>query len=256
MECAGRDAADIAETLDRDAHAGDVPAPREQPPRQEALGREQAAVAGGLVTPVGAAHLDRLAGHHRAVVEARVQDIVGIEDPGHGLLVGVQVGRRDILERAELVEQLRGEAPRDAAQLALAQLLGIAHQPALGAAERHVDQLGQRDDLLGGDAGVVADAALARPENAVMHDPVALEAAHAVVVHFDREVDHVDALGLLQEIDQPLFQSQHVARRALELQFADRDRIEALLAVSRLRRIVAHVPVHRRKAAFRAVTDE
>ena len=228
----GGNAADVAVSLDGDAHSIHPLLTGNQASRKKTLGREQAAVAGGLVAAPGAAHLDRLAGHHRPIVVPRVQDIVSIENPRHGLLIGIQVGRGDILVGPEFIEQLGGKAPGDTPQFALAELLGVAHQTALGAAERHVDQralpghqLGQRNYLVHGHVGVVANTPLAGPEYAIVNHPVTLEALHAVVVHFHREVDHVDALGLLEEIDQATLQSLYVLRSAIELDLADRDRI-------------------------------
>ena len=63
---------------------------------------------------------------------------VGVHDPGHRLLVGVHVGRGNILFRADELDDLGCVAARHALQFALAHLFGIADDAALGAAERNI----------------------------------------------------------------------------------------------------------------------
>ena len=61
------------------------------------------AAAGRLAAAQRSADLDRLAGHHGG---RRVADVhrVGVHEPGHHLLVGVDVGRRDVVLGADRLE--------------------------------------------------------------------------------------------------------------------------------------------------------
>ena len=119
---------------------------------------------------------DGLAGHHRGLRVARVHGI-GVHDPGHGLFIGIHVGRGNVDLRPDEIEQLRGVAARDALQLAHGMDVGIADDAALAAAEGDVDHGalpghpgGQRAHLVKVDVGSVADAALGRSaRNGMLH---------------------------------------------------------------------------------------
>src|SRR5262249_3154649 len=146
---------------------------------QGALAGEQGAAGGGLVPAMRAANVERLAGDHREVVAAGVHHGVGVVDPGHGLGVGVNVGGRDVGVRADQVAEVGDVAARDLAQVALADLLGVAADAALGPAEGDVDDGtfprhpgGQGADLVEGDVGVVTDAALAWATDLVVQHAV------------------------------------------------------------------------------------
>src|SRR5262249_19831081 len=95
------------------------------------------APAGGLAPADTAAQLDRLA---RDDLGAGVADVhaVGVVDPGHGLLVGAQVGGHHLHARPDDDQHLLGETAGDAFQLAGGQLGRVAGDAALGAAERQV----------------------------------------------------------------------------------------------------------------------
>src|SRR5207249_2515940 len=97
-------------------------------------------------------------------------------------------------------------APGESLQLAFAQVLGVADHPALGAAEGEPGDgalpghpHGQRLDLVKGDVGVIADAALGRSPGDVVLDAEALEHPNRAVVHLHREVDDELALDLPED---------------------------------------------------------
>ena len=87
---------------------------------------------------------------------------------------------------------------------------------------------------------MITDAALAGPEYTVVHNPVAGEAAHTIVVHLDRKIHDIDTLGLFQEFHQASFEALDMNRRAVELRLADRDGIEIFRAGFRLRCYADH----------------
>ena len=112
---------------------------------------------------------ERLAGHDGGHGLAHVHG-VGVHHPGHGLLVGVDVGRGNVFFRPDELDQLRGVAAGHALQFALRHLVRIADDAALGAAEGNVDHgalpghpAGQGAHFVEGDVGRVADAAFRGP---------------------------------------------------------------------------------------------
>ena len=98
---------------------------------------------------------------------------VGVHHPGHRLLVRGHVRRRDVLLRADDRQQLRGEAAGDLLQLVRREVMRVAAEAALGAAVGQPQERAlpghphrQRGAFAERDLGVVADAALRRPEHA------------------------------------------------------------------------------------------
>ena len=153
------------------------------------------AAAGRLAAAERAAHLDRLAGDHR---RRRVADVhaVGVHDPRHDLIVGVDVGRGHVLLGSDRVDDFRDVAARQRLELAPRHPRGIADDAALAAAERDVRDGalprhpgGQRRDLVERHVGVIADAALRRTERDVVLHAVAGEDLDLAVVHLDRARD-------------------------------------------------------------------
>jgi hypothetical protein len=195
----GRRRAHVAEALHRHARAVQVQA---DAARRFAPGDEHAA-AGGLHAAQAAAQVDGLAGDHAGGGGAGVHR-VGVHHPRHDLRVGVHVGRRDVLLRADDDADLAGVAARQPLQLLQRQLLRVDADAALGAAEGQVDggvldahPGRQRHHLFQRHVGVVAHAALAgAARQAVLH-AVALEVRDAAVVQLDRDVDDQRALGAL-----------------------------------------------------------
>ena len=117
MHQRGGHRADVAETLNDHARLLALHAEL----RERLVADQHQAAAGGFVAAVRAAHLDRLAGDHGGGGAAHVHG-VGVHDPGHGLLVGAQVGRGNVALRAEPLAQLRGVAARDAFEFAAREL--------------------------------------------------------------------------------------------------------------------------------------
>src|SRR5579859_5480227 len=133
-----------------------------------------------------------------------------VHDPGHGLAVGVYVGRGDVAVVADEDRDLGGEPPRHVLQLVQAQLPRIDDDSALGAAERDVDDRAlprhphrERLHLVQGDVGVIADAALGRTAVDVVLHSIAREHPDAVVVHAHRERAGELALDLAQHLAEP-----------------------------------------------------
>ena len=110
----GGDTPSIAEALD--GHRSTLGRDSEHAERFE--DNKDTAAASRLVAAVGAAEGQRLARdhtrHHIAFVHA-----VGIHDPGHDLLVGVDVRRGNVFFGTDDFHQLGGEAPGHAFQLCL-----------------------------------------------------------------------------------------------------------------------------------------
>ena len=115
---AGGVRADIAEALNDDAAAidGHVEV------AQALVADHHHAAPGSLNTAARAADVERLAGDDAGDGAAHVHG-VGVHDPGHGLLVGIHVGRGNVFFRPDEVDDLRGVAPGHALEFALAHQL-------------------------------------------------------------------------------------------------------------------------------------
>lgn len=204
-----RHPADLPETLDRHPRPDELRAARQPTLGQETFDAVDAATSGGLAAPLRAPELQGLAGDHRQVVLTRVQSVISVVDPGHGLGVGIHVRRRHIREGSDVVSQLGDIAPGDAPLLPLAQPLGVAGHAALGPAEGQAEQGalpahegGECRDLRQVHPWVVADAPLPWTQDPAVQDPITGEALDAAVVHLDRQV-HADGLARqAQEVHQ------------------------------------------------------
>ena len=134
---------------------------------------------------------------------------VRIEDPRHHLRVGADVGGRNVLLRADLVDDLARVAPGQALLLAKREQLRIADHAALRAAERKAHQGAlpghphrERLDLVQRHGRVVADATLGRAARHVVDHAVALECVHRAVVHLYRHRDLDPLLAVREDLDQ------------------------------------------------------
>ena len=105
------------------------------------LDHVEASAPGGVAAPFGAADRNRLAGHDAGRRVSHGHG-VGVHDPGHGLRVGVNVGRGNIDLRTDDRLNFRGVAARHALEFALGHALGIADDAALGPAVREIDRGG------------------------------------------------------------------------------------------------------------------
>ena len=148
---------------------------------------------------------------------------VGVHDPRHDLVVGVDVGRRDVLLGADRVDDLGDVAARQRLELAARHPRRVADDAALAAAERHVRDGalprhpgGQRRDFVERDVGVIADAALGRAERDVVLHAVAGEDLDLAVVHLDRAGDGDLPLGMREDLPDAGIEPEQ-ARRAVEL---------------------------------------
>lgn len=163
------------------------------------------ALAGGFFAAERAAVFDGLAGDDGGgIFTADVgKEGVGVGDPGHVLGVGADVGRGDVVIRADTVGDGGREATDDALHLAVAVLAGIDLDAALAAAEGHADERalhgheeGERLDVVEMHVVMKAEAALVGAEGVVVLNAIALEEPVVTVVHLHGEVDHDFGLGL------------------------------------------------------------
>jgi len=139
-----------------------------------------------------------------------------VQDPGHHLRVGVDVGGRDVAVGAEHDRDALGEAAREALQLELGKLLRVHRHAALGAPEWDVHERGlprhdgrEAEHFVVVRLGVVPDATLAWSACAVVLDAVAGEHLDTAIVHPHRhfhldfaERVHQDVPHVLLEVDQ------------------------------------------------------
>ena len=205
----------------------------------------------GFAPAERSAHLDRLAGHHRGRRCGRRACCVGVHDPRHDLLVGVDVGRGHVLLGADRVDDFGDVAARERLELALRHLRRIADDAALAAAERNV-----RDGALPGHprrerrhfverhAGVVADAAFGRAERDVVLHAVAGEDFDLAVVHLDRTGDDDLALGMGEDFPDAGLEVEN-ARRAVEL-------LSMAPKITRLRMARFNIPGRRSRRKVRS----
>jgi hypothetical protein len=114
MEHAGSDTADIAKALNDDTRALD----RHMATAAGFTGGDEDTAPGRFVPAERAAQRNRLAGDDAGRRRAGIHR-VGVHHPGHRLLVGADVGRRNILVRPDDDADFRGVAPGDALQLVL-----------------------------------------------------------------------------------------------------------------------------------------
>ena len=154
---------------------------------------------------------------------------VRVEDPGHDLRVGADVGGGDVLLGADLVDDLARVAPGQPLLLTDREQLRITDDAALRTAERQAHQGAfprhpHREglDLVQRHCRVVADPALRRPSRHVVHDAIALEGEDRAVVHLhgNRDLDALLALG--EDVDQVRIDVEDLAD-ASELRLRQRE---------------------------------
>ncbi len=148
---------------------------------------------------------------------------VGVHDPRHHLLVGVDVRRRDVLLGTDGVDDLGDVAARQRLELAARHLRGVADDAALAAAERDPGDRalprhprGECRDLVERHARVIADAALGGAERDVVLNAIAGEDFDPAVVHQDRARHDDLTFGVRQNLPDVRLQSEQ-ARGAIEL---------------------------------------
>ena len=167
-------------------------------------------------------HLDRLAGDDRG---GGVTDVhaVGVHDPRHHLVVGVDVGCRHVLLRSDRVDDLRDVAAGEGLELAAGHSRGVADDAALAAAKWHVRHRtfprhpgGERRDLVEADIGVVSNTALGGPERDVVLNAIPGEDLDLAVVHLDRTRDDDLTLGVREDLPDARVEPKQT-RRSIEL---------------------------------------
>ena len=184
--------------------------------RERLQGDVHDAARGGRRPAERAAEADRLAGHDAQDGVAGVHR-VGVHHPGHGLLVGADVGRGDVVRGTDQRHDLRGVAPGDALELGLRVVARIDDHATLGAAVRDVEQRAlprhphrQRADLVEVDVRAVAQPALCRPAGVVVLHPVAGDDLHAAVVAAQRDADRELATRGGEQVVHALVVAEHL----------------------------------------------
>ena len=148
----------------------------------------------------------RLAGDRGRHRLTPVEDVDGVEEPGHHALVGVHVGCRNVEVGAEQRRDPERVAPGQPLELAVGQLPRVAHHAALSAAERDPDDgaleghlRSESRDLVGGHRRVEADPALGRTADRRVVRPPPREDLDPAVVHAHRHRHLQDPLGVAQQ---------------------------------------------------------
>ena len=150
VEETGRVPAHLAEPL----HGGGGRLGADAPRRQRGQRHVHHAARGGGAAAQRATKGDRLSGAHAQYGVAALHR-VGVHQPRHGLLVGADVGRGDIVFGTDQRADLTGVAAGHALELGGAVLTRVDADAALGPAVRNVEQRafprhphGQRPDLV------------------------------------------------------------------------------------------------------------
>ena len=172
------------------------------------------AAAGGLAAALRAAHLNRLAGDHGGGGAPHVHR-VGVHDPGHDLLVGAQVRRRNVALGTEPLDQFGCVAPRDAFEFAAREFGGIADDAALGSAEGNIHDgafpghlAGQGAHFVERHVGRKTNAALARPAHQRVMHAITDENFELSAIERHRDVHGDLFVGIAHEAVDALFQAQ------------------------------------------------
>ena len=203
---------DVAESL----HARRRVAGREVELLEGLAHREDHAVAGGLGAAERAAHADRLAGD-----ESReplpVDRLELVEHPEHVLGARHDVGRGHVADRSHVLRELPYPAAADLLLLAHAQVVRIADDASLAAAERDVDDRAlpghphrERPHRVDRLHRVEADAALRGAARVVVLDPESPEHLDASVVHLDRDAHVIFAQVVAQELLRRLVEAEEL----------------------------------------------
>ena len=200
----------IAESLERGAGLLDVDAHFVQ---GFAHGVDDA-VPGGLGAAQRTAHAHRLAGDEAGVLGAG-EFFIFVHHPDHVLGVGHDIGGRNVLQRADVADDLPTQPRQICFLLAHGEIVRIADDPALAAAEGNVDHGafpghpgGQGLDRVDGFLGVEADAALAGTAGIVVLHAETLEDLDRPVVHPDRDRKVIFSQRVSQQVSGCLIQVQ------------------------------------------------
>src|SRR5579875_370967 len=193
----------VAVSLDSGGRAleGDVPDSRGLPRADDAASRRR------VVSPLGTAEKNGLSRHtFRYLVPLDLG--VGVENPSHGLRIGVDVRCGDVPVWSDEIRNHRSVSSSQLLLLSERHRFGVAYHATLSASVRNVDDRAlpshpgcERLDLVKGDVGVIPDPAFARaPCVAVLH-PVALKVLQPPVVHLDWNGDGEDPLWFAKHLE-------------------------------------------------------
>jgi hypothetical protein len=154
--------------------------------------RDHHAATGRTRAALRTADADRLAGDDARDGVALI-DRVRVHEPGHGLLVGADIGRRDVLLRADDRANFAGVPAGHPLELGLAVEPGVDRDATLCAAVRNADQRAlprhphrEGPHLIDVGRRVIADAALCRTTREVVLDPIAAQHLDVAVVAAQR----------------------------------------------------------------------
>jgi len=210
----GRPGAHVAEALNGRRYFGRLQAQL----LQSGQGRNHHAAAGGLGAAQRTAHHQGLARNH-----GRRGHAVGlrklVHEPGHLAGAGAHVGGRNVAVGAKHILQGQGIAAGHALNLAGAHRGGVANDAALGPAvgnvnhgalPRHPGRQGLH--FVEVHIFVVPDAALARAQNGVVNNPVALEHVNLAVVHRHRNVDDDLLIWCFKDVISSIVEAKDVGR--------------------------------------------
>jgi hypothetical protein len=191
-----------------------------------------------LDAALDATGVERLAGHAGGGVDVGgVHSLILVDDPGHLALAGAHVGRGDVLARVDQValHQLIGEAAGDHLHLVLVPGGRVDPEPALGSAERRLDQRafeghqrGERLDLVLVHAHRVSDAALHRFHVFRMHRAIAGEGVdraakpHSETDGVGRVADPDLLLESRRQVHEPYGAAEHEIDGVAEARLAQR----------------------------------
>ncbi len=157
---------------------------------------------------------------------------VSVHNPRHGLRVGINIGRGNVLRGPDDRQNFAGIAPRHPFEFALGHALGVTNHAALRAAERHVQHGGlprhpgrQRFYLIQRYVGMVADASFSGSSRDVVLHPVAGQHFYLPVIHLCRDGNLQHALGRAQYLPQSGIELQEF-RRHIELNLRDAEGVQ------------------------------
>ena len=195
--------------------------------------REQPTPRGRFIAAEGSTDVYGFSGDDAEVVLTSVHHLVRVVDQRHRLWIRVDVRRRNVRVRSDIVGELRDEPASDRLQIFIAESLRIAHHTTLGSTERDIDHRTlprhpgrERPDLVRRNVGVITDATFSRPADAAMDGPIADEVPNSSGRRFDREFDSSELVRPLQVLEHAGLESGQISSRVVALKLSDDKWIE------------------------------